>query len=78
MRQNIHSLCIDEKYEELRKSIIFEEPPKIKDPIAFKEISIRFKDLLSTLNTEQASGMIKCILADNYHMILGTPGSGKT
>ena len=52
MRQNIHSLCIDEKYEELRKSIIFEEPPKIKDPNAFKEISIRFKDLLSTLNTE--------------------------
>jgi DNA replication ATP-dependent helicase Dna2 len=22
--------------------------------------------------------VLKCVLADNYHMVLGTPGSGKT
>jgi hypothetical protein len=22
--------------------------------------------------------VLKCILSDNYHMVLGTPGSGKT
>lgn len=30
------------------------------------------------LNEEQQTAVLKCVLADNYHMVLGTPGSGKT
>ena len=30
------------------------------------------------LNLEQQSAVLMSILANNYHMILGTPGSGKT
>ena len=42
------------------------------------ELEKRFRDELSNLNHEQQLAVLKCILADNYHMVLGTPGSGKT
>lgn len=33
---------------------------------------------MQNLNKEQQGAVLKCIAADNYHMVLGTPGSGKT
>lgn len=30
------------------------------------------------MNQEQQIAVLKSILAENYHMVLGTPGSGKT
>jgi superfamily I DNA/RNA helicase len=33
---------------------------------------------LSTLNEEQQIAVLKSIACTNYHMVLGTPGSGKT
>jgi DNA replication ATP-dependent helicase Dna2 len=34
--------------------------------------------LLSLLNDEQQICVVKSVLCNNYHMVLGTPGSGKT
>jgi DNA replication ATP-dependent helicase Dna2 len=38
----------------------------------------RFKHELKVLNDEQKKAVLKSILAKNYHMVLGIPGSGKT
>jgi len=42
------------------------------------ELDKRFQSELQNLNKEQQGAVLKCIAADNYHMVLGTPGSGKT
>ncbi len=41
-------------------------------------LKVKFKDELKGLNEEQQTAVLKCVLADNYHMVLGTPGSGKS
>jgi superfamily I DNA/RNA helicase len=38
----------------------------------------KYKNELKVLNEEQQIAVLKSILASNYHMVLGTPGSGKT
>lgn len=38
----------------------------------------KYKSLLSKLNEEQIEGVINSILCEQFYMILGTPGSGKT
>lgn len=37
-----------------------------------------YKSVLKDLNEEQKMAIVKSILSDNYHMVLGPPGSGKT
>lgn len=37
-----------------------------------------YKSELKDLNEEQKMAIVKSILSDNYHMVLGPPGSGKT
>ena len=38
----------------------------------------RFSHELQALNEEQTKAVIKSILSQNFHMVLGMPGSGKT
>lgn len=54
---------------------------KKPSPCSIEQLNIlddRFQHLTSGLNEEQQYAVLKCVLADNYHMVLGTPGSGKT
>jgi superfamily I DNA/RNA helicase len=41
-------------------------------------LQAKYAEELKMLNEEQQTAVLKCVLADNYHMVLGTPGSGKT
>lgn len=38
----------------------------------------RYEEELAYLNEEQKLCVLKSVLCKNYHMVLGTPGSGKT
>ena len=78
MRNNIFALCVDDKFTKMRESIIYQLPPKNSNLDAVNELHRRFKDELKVLNEEQQIAVLKSILAQNYHMVLGTPGSGKT
>lgn len=78
MRQNILSLCVNPNYDQMRDSIIFMHETEPCTYEQMNELERRFRPELSSLNFEQQSAVLKCILADNYHMVLGTPGSGKT
>ena len=49
--------------------------PRIEE---IQQMQYKFQDELMILNSEQQTAVIKCVLANNYHMVLGTPGSGKT
>ncbi|MFO0004407.1 MAG: AAA domain-containing protein, partial [bacterium] len=52
--------------------------PKAVSHEQVNELHKRFKHELKVLNEEQQIAALKSILAQNYHMVLGTPGSGKT
>ena len=78
MRNNIFSLCVDESYSKMRESIIYQLAPKAVSHEQVNELHKRFKHELKVLNEEQQIAALKSILAQNYHMVLGTPGSGKT
>ena len=78
MRNNIFALCVDDSFTKMRESIIYQMPPRNTQLDAVNELHRRFKDELKILNEEQQIAVLKSILAENYHMVLGTPGSGKT
>jgi signal recognition particle GTPase len=62
----------------MRNSIIYLKPPEEPNLKRINELQKNYSQDLSILNQEQQIAVIKSILADNYHMVLGTPGSGKT
>lgn len=78
MRNNVLQLCINDRYKQMRDSIIYMQPPKEPAVQKIEEMLKSFKKELSILNEEQKIAVIKSVLSDNYHMVLGTPGSGKT
>ena len=53
-------------------------PPKEPNIIKMVELGESFKDELAHLNDDQRLAVLKCALADNFQMVLGTAGSGKT
>lgn len=78
MRNNIFSLCEIQDYERMRNSIIYLEAPRQPSNHQLNQLHARFHDELRVLNEEQQVAVLKSILAQNYHMVLGIPGSGKT
>lgn len=78
MRNNVQKLCLNDRYKQMRDSIIYMQPPKEPAVQKIEEMLKSFKQELSILNEEQKIAVIKSVLSDNYHMVLGTPGSGKT
>lgn len=52
--------------------------PQIPTLSEYEEINNKYEEELKILNEEQRVAVIKSILSKNYHMVLGTPGSGKT
>lgn len=78
MRSNILSLCVSEKLARQRDSVILLKEPQPCSIEQLNTLDARFSQMISALNEEQQYAVLKCVLADNYHMVLGTPGSGKT
>ena len=78
MRTNILTLCLDDEYTELRDAIIEEHPPSAPNKPEYLKLQTRFKEELSSLNPDQQIAVLNCILAQDYHLVLGVPGSGKT
>ena len=78
MRTNILEVCLNPKHKGIKDAIITLMPPSKAVPSRISELQLSFGPLLSTLNDEQQMAVLKSILANNYHMVLGTPGSGKT
>ena len=78
MRQNVLSLCIEDQFKSQRDAIIYMKAP-VNPPLSYvNDLHRRFNKELSVLNEEQRAAVLKSILSRNYHMVLGTPGSGKT
>jgi DNA replication ATP-dependent helicase Dna2 len=53
-------------------------PPADPTDTQLSELNKRFSTQISHLNLEQQMAVLKCIATQDYHMVLGTPGSGKT
>lgn len=62
----------------MRESIIYLKAPFAVTPDQMSGLQSKFAEDLKLLNEEQQTAVLRCILADNYHMVLGTPGSGKS
>ena len=62
----------------MRQSIIYSKPPTEPEQSELKKLEKEHCKELTSLNSQQQMAVLKGILADNYHMVLGTPGSGKT
>ena len=67
-----------DEFQKMRESIIYQKAPINPTVDTINELSKQYKQELSVLNEEQQKAVLKSILANNYHMVLGTPGSGKT
>jgi DNA replication ATP-dependent helicase Dna2 len=67
-----------EDFHKMRESIIYQKAPSNPSIDSINELARRFEQELSVLNEEQQKAVLKSIMANNYHMVLGTPGSGKT
>jgi len=67
-----------DEFQKMRESIIYQKAPINPTVDTIYELSKQYKQELSVLNEEQQKAVLKSILANNYHMVLGTPGSGKT
>jgi len=89
MRSNILSLCTDDQFSNIRDSVVFLKPPPQPLPEEIELLHTSYEDQLKDLNPDQAKCVLKSllcggispeegILSGRYHMVLGTPGSGKT
>jgi DNA replication ATP-dependent helicase Dna2 len=67
-----------DEFQKMRESIIYQKAPINPTVDTINELARQYKQELSVLNEEQQKAVLKSILANNYHMVLGTPGSGKT
>lgn len=86
MRTNILTLCLDAEQAGLRSSIIEGCPPAIlneqqgvaSEAVSSSDLQGRFHDELSPLDADQRTAVLNCILTQNYQLVYGVPGSGKT
>lgn len=71
-------LCLLPQHKQKRDLIINEKSPENQDPSFMKSIKDSFWSEFTTLNEEQEKAVLRSIATTSFHMILGTPGSGKT
>ncbi|KAG5878691.1 hypothetical protein JTB14_029759 [Gonioctena quinquepunctata] len=70
-------LELSSRGEELRKIIIDKTPPTFKSTLP-KLIGTKGKQILKRLNIVQQRAVLKAIAANEYFLIKGMPGTGKT
>jgi len=79
---NFSSLALllepSEQSAQLRKFIIDKEIPSFTTSSSTLDSFIKSSGLTLNLNSSQRSAIIKCLNADNYALIKGMPGTGKT
>lgn len=69
---------IEEQNESLRKIIIDGEPSIFSEKIPKTMLSPRSLEILGKLNEEQQRAVLKVLACENYILIEGPPGTGKT
>ncbi|CAG9821751.1 unnamed protein product [Phaedon cochleariae] len=70
-------LDISQRGEELRSIIIDKKPPTFKKALP-KSIGTKGKEILRKLNIVQQRAVLRAIAANEYFLIKGMPGTGKT
>ncbi|CAG8556535.1 10524_t:CDS:2 [Diversispora eburnea] len=74
VRQNLVSLLVDEETAKLRKLIVDFKPPRFN---MINEMSLNLDDM-KTLNEDQITAVKLSLNAEDYAIILGMPGTGKS
>ena len=80
MRGNLISMILNQKSKVISDIVHLSVPSYnigIKDYI-IKFITQNFPQDFKFLNTDQKHAILKCLLTENYSLIVGYPGSGKT
>ncbi|KAB7497376.1 DNA replication ATP-dependent helicase/nuclease DNA2, partial [Armadillidium nasatum] len=75
---NISELLRDtERSEKLRRLIIDKEPPDFKEGLG-RKLLLDNKSILKGMNKEQQRAILRSLLSQNYAILKGYPGTGKT
>ena len=75
---NLLRLMVDDpNSERLRSLIVHRVAPKFNTSLA-KTDAVKMKPLLNRLNNQQRRAVFKTVCADDYSLIHGSPGAGKT
>lgn len=76
MRTNIVRIVSEEEQKHLAEVIVYEEPPKYSNIITEKTIAEWIGPF--NLNQPQKDAILKSLNTENFNLILGMPGTGKT
>lgn len=68
---------VDEKYNRLRK-IIIEKTPATFSKALPKSVALQGEKILLQMNSVQRKAVLKALTCENYMLIKGLPGTGKT
>ncbi|RXG72709.1 DNA replication ATP-dependent helicase/nuclease DNA2 [Armadillidium vulgare] len=75
---NVSELLRDtERSEKLRRLIIDKEPPDFKEGLA-RKLLLDNKSILKGMNKEQQRAILRSLLSQDYAILKGYPGTGKT
>lgn len=67
----------DDQANKLRKFIIDKQPPKYAASLS-KQIVLLGRSILKCLNKDQQKAVLKALMAEDYFLIKGMPGTGKS
>lgn len=78
MRSNILALCVEDPFVRLRQLLIELQPPIVQEKQIYIEAQKEHKEELKGLNSEQRQAVVKALKCEEYHLVKGVPGSGKS